>query len=96
MVPSTGNNVHTSSLVPCGLEVVDRNYAAHWVHPVMFAVCTKSQRGSEQGTQRGARTDEGYGNFQCCDPVYQRHACMGTRSQYMRWKTFQIMRGTKQ
>jgi hypothetical protein len=41
MVPSTGNNVHTSSLVPCGLEVVDGDYATHWVHPVMLAVCIK-------------------------------------------------------
>jgi hypothetical protein len=63
MMPSTGNNVHTSSLVPCGLEVIYRGHATHWVHPVMLAVCIKPQRGSER--TEDARTDEGYGNFQC-------------------------------
>jgi hypothetical protein len=48
-----------------------------------------------QGTQKQLRTDEGYGDFQCCDPVHQRHACMGARSQYMRWKPFEMIRKHK-
>jgi hypothetical protein len=62
MMPSTGNNVHTSSLVTSSLEVVYRGHATHWVHPVMLAVYIKPQRGSER--TEDARTDEGYGNFQ--------------------------------
>jgi hypothetical protein len=49
-----------------------------------------------QRTQQEVRTDEGYGNIQCCDPVYQGHACMGTRSQYMRWKALEMTRSREQ
>jgi hypothetical protein len=45
MVPRAWYNVHTSAIVPGGLEVVDRSHSTHWIHPVMLAVYEEPQRG---------------------------------------------------